>query len=90
MSAPGREKCGLDQAEEMHEKSLAIAENLGRQQDVASESGNLGSVAKQRGDLARARKLWTKARDPFAKVCMPPEVKQVQDLLDALAKEPGP
>ena len=77
----------LDRAEEMHKMSLAINENLGRQEGMATTYTNLGLVAEDRGDVDRARELWTKARDLYAKIGIPHEVNDVQGWLDGL---PGP
>ena len=68
----------------MHKKSLAIDEKLGRQEGMASQYGNLGIIAKDRGDIGRARELWTQARDLFAKIGMPHRVETVQGWLDGL------
>jgi hypothetical protein len=68
----------------MHQKSLAIEEKLGRQAGMAAEYGYLGLVAAGRGDLDRARELWTKARDLYAKIGMPHEVERMQGWLDRL------
>ncbi|MGH6887182.1 MAG: tetratricopeptide repeat protein, partial [Geminicoccales bacterium] len=74
----------LDRAEEMCKKALAINEKLGRQEGMANQYGNLGGIAKDRGDIGRARKLWTQARDLFAKIGMPHQVETAQGWLDEL------
>ena len=74
----------LDKAEEMHLKSLAIEENLGRQEGMASDYGNLGMVYKERGDTQKARQYWQKALEIFKKVGMKPEIEQTQENLDEL------
>jgi Flp pilus assembly protein TadD len=48
--------------------------------------GNLGVIAKERGNIAEARRLWTEARNLFARVGMAPEVKQVESWLAGLAE----
>jgi hypothetical protein len=68
----------------MLRKSLEINEKLGRLEGMANQYGNLGAVAKERGDLVEARKLWIKARDLFEKIGMPHKVAQAQRLLDGL------
>ncbi|MGH9891595.1 MAG: hypothetical protein ACREA0_06365, partial [bacterium] len=61
-----------------------IDEKLGHQEGMASDYGNLGGIAEDRGDIRRARELWTQARTSFAKVGMPHQVERVQGLLDGL------
>ena len=78
---------GLDRAEEMYQKSLAINKKLDRQKGMAIQYGNLGSLAQAGGDLPHARELWTKARELYAKIGMKPELEQVQGWLDELAEE---
>ncbi|MGH8566008.1 MAG: tetratricopeptide repeat protein [Gammaproteobacteria bacterium] len=46
----------LERAEEMHKKSLAINEKLGRQEGMASVYGNLGVIYGTRGELERAER----------------------------------
>ena len=46
--------------------------------------GNLGLIARGRGDIGRARELWAQARDLFAKIGMPHQVETVQGWLDGL------
>jgi len=76
----------IDRAEEMHKKSLAIDEKLGRQEGMANHYGNLGNVYKTRGDLDRAEEMYRKAPALFKAVGATPSVKQVETLLDALNK----
>ncbi|MCH9001991.1 MAG: hypothetical protein IIC02_05395 [Planctomycetes bacterium] len=45
---------------------------------------NLGGIFHTRGELVEACKLWTKARDLFAKIGMPQMVERVQSDLDGL------
>ena len=54
---------------------------------MVKQYANLGLIAEDRGELDRARELWTKAGDLFAKIGMPQEVKQVQRWLDLLPAE---
>ncbi len=77
----------MDKAEEMHLKGLGIEERLGRQEGMARQYGNLGTVAMGRGDMKRARELLTKARDLYAKVGIPYEVKRTQEAIDGLPPE---
>jgi len=74
----------LDQAEAMHRKSLEIDEKLGRLEGMAIQYGNLGSVYVQRGDPAKARDHWTKARDLYARIGMSHMVKKVERLVAKL------
>ncbi len=46
--------------------------------------GKLGLIFQTRGELDKARKLWTKALDLFAKIGMPHMVEKVQGWLDGL------
>ena len=71
----------------MFRKALVTQEKLGLQEGLASTYSNLGSVAKDRGEMERARELWTKSRDLYAKIGMPQLVKQVQGWLDGLPAE---
>ena len=56
-----RKRGGLDRAEEMHQKSLAIEEKLGRQEGMASDYSNLGLIYEKRGELDRAEEMYQKA-----------------------------
>jgi hypothetical protein len=56
---------------------------------MANQYDNLASVAKDRGDTARARELWRKSRELYERIGMPHMVRRVQDWLDELLKEPG-
>ncbi|MCH8805798.1 MAG: tetratricopeptide repeat protein, partial [Planctomycetes bacterium] len=79
----------LDEAERMHRKALEINEKLGRLEGMAIQYANLGGVQEQRGDLAGARKLGTKARDLYARIGMPRMVAQMQSALDGLPPSEG-
>jgi hypothetical protein len=50
----------------------------------ASELGNLGGIAEERGNIAEARQLWTEARDLFARVGMAPQVTLMEQWLAGL------
>ncbi len=50
--------------------------------------GNLGNIAKTRGDLDEALRLWGEARDIFTDVGMPQMVEQLRSSIDGLDKEP--
>ncbi|MEM9065484.1 MAG: tetratricopeptide repeat protein [Planctomycetota bacterium] len=51
----------LDRAEEAHEKSLALNEELGRKEGMAANYGNLGLIYLTRGDLDRAKEAHERA-----------------------------
>ena len=51
----------LDRAEEMMRNALAINEELGRKEGMASGYGNLGNLYETRGDLDRAEELLKQA-----------------------------
>ncbi len=51
----------LDKAEQMHNKSLEIAEKLGLQEVIASDYGNLGAIYLRRGELDKAEQMLKKA-----------------------------
>jgi len=51
----------LDEAEEMHKKSLAIAEELGLQEVMANSYGNLGLIYQTRGQLDEAEEMHKKS-----------------------------
>ena len=50
----------LDQAEELHRKSLQINEQLGHREGMATAYGNLGGIAQTRSDLEQAEELYRK------------------------------
>ncbi len=56
-----RRRGDLDRAEEMHRKSLAIEEKLGRPEGMANQYGNLGLIYRTRGDLDRAEEMHRKS-----------------------------
>ena len=58
----------LDAAEQMHKKSLAIEEKLGRLEGMATDYGNLGIIYEVRGDLNAAEQMHKKAFDIFEKL----------------------
>ena len=68
----------------MNRDALKIDEKLERPEGIAQEYCNLGLIFQTRGDLDEARKLWTKARDLYAKIGMPLMVEKVQGWLDDL------
>ncbi len=51
----------LDEAEQLHRKSLEIDEKLGNLEGMASDYGNLGNVAKSRDELDEAERLYRMA-----------------------------
>ena len=79
----------LDRAEEMLRRAMAIEKQLGRAEGMARGHANLGLIYESRGDADEARRLWTTARDIYAKIPMPHMVKKVQAWLDRL-DDPGP
>ena len=68
----------------MFRKSLDIDEKLGRLEGMARQYANLGSVYRQRGDIAAAREYWIKSRDLYERIGMPHMVEKLQGLLDGL------
>ena len=50
----------LEQAEELHRKSLQINEQLGHREGMATAYGNLGVIAQTRSDLEQAEELYRK------------------------------
>jgi DNA replication protein DnaD len=46
-------------------------------------------VAKDRGDLEKARELWTTARELYAKIGMKPDTEELQAWLDELDEPKG-
>jgi protein O-GlcNAc transferase len=68
----------------MHRKSLAINEELGRKEGMASDYGNLGWIQQERGKLDQARKLWEQAQDLYAQIGISQSVEQVQGWLNEL------
>ena len=57
---------------------------MGRREGIATDYENLELIFESRGELDEARKLWSKARDLYAKIGMPHETDEVQRLLDSL------
>ncbi|KKK54943.1 hypothetical protein LCGC14_3079580, partial [marine sediment metagenome] len=74
-------------AREAYQKALEISKRLGLQEGMANQCVNMGSIAKQQGDQAKAREFLTKARDIFRKIGIPHKVEKVQGLLDGLDGE---
>jgi tetratricopeptide (TPR) repeat protein len=71
----------LDEAEKMHLTSLSIEEQLGRVEGMARSHHSLGMLAKARGEAAAVKDHWKQARDLFAKIGMPRDVKMMERLL---------
>ena len=74
----------LEQAEAMYQKSLALNEALGRKEGMAIAYGNLGNVYRIRGELEQAEAIYQKSLGLFQEIGAEPQIKQVQELLDAL------
>ncbi len=81
-----RSRGELDRAEEMHKKSLAINEKLGRQEGIAIQYCNLGLLYRTPGELDRAEDMLKKSLVLSKAVGAVPRVKQVQALLGSLNK----
>ena len=56
-----RRRGELGRAEEMHRKSLDIAENLGNQEGMAKQYGNLGLIYLTRGEFDKAEEMHLKS-----------------------------
>jgi hypothetical protein len=52
-----RRRGELDRAEEAHQKSLAICEQMGDQRGISRQCGNLGLIYQARGELDRAEEM---------------------------------
>ena len=61
----------------MHKKSLALEEELGRKEGMASDYGNLGIVYRTRGDLDRAEEMYEKSLELFRQVGAAPKIEKV-------------
>ncbi len=79
----------LDEAEALHRKSLALDEELGRKEGMASDYNNLGLIYQDRGELDEAEAMFRKALILFQQVGANPEVELVQRNLKALEKFPS-
>lgn len=77
----------LDEAEKMHLTSLSIEEQLGRLEGMARSHYSLGTLARARYDKAGTQQHWHQARDLFAKVGMPRDVRMMEELLVELGGE---
>lgn len=64
--------------------SDSLENNFQSKRHWASAYGNLGSIARDQGDLTKAREIWTTARDLFAKIGSKHRVDEVQGWLDRL------
>jgi len=79
-----RRRGELDKAEEMHLKSLAIAEKLSLKEQMAANYSNLGAVYKEREDNKKAREYWEKALTLYKIIGMKPEVEKTQRLIEGI------
>ncbi|MEM0928568.1 MAG: tetratricopeptide repeat protein [Pseudomonadota bacterium] len=77
----------LDAAEDYHQRSLALEEELGRKEGMASELANLGNIAFDRGDVAGACANYRQAEGLFAEIGMRRELEQVRTLIAALCPD---
>ncbi|WP_342349795.1 tetratricopeptide repeat protein, partial [uncultured Nitrospira sp.] len=71
----------LDQAEVMYGESLALHEELGDKIGMAHTYRSLGTVFRERGDLAQAEVMYRKSLTLFPKKQMSSEVSRIQNLL---------
>ncbi|MGE0826058.1 MAG: tetratricopeptide repeat protein [Candidatus Binatia bacterium] len=76
----------LDEAEQYHRDALAINQQLGRLEGQANQLGNLGVIAEQRGNGQEARRLWTEARELFARMGIAPRVHLMDEWLAGLGE----
>ena len=72
----------LDRALEYHQKSLAIAKQLGNKEVMANQYGNLGVVYQTRGELDQAIEYWEKSLALFQQVGAKDRVDRVQSSLN--------
>lgn len=77
----------LAEAERMHLTSLAMEEQVGRLEGMARTHHSLGQIAHSRHEQQRAREHWTRARDLFAQIGMPMDVRIMDGLLAELGEE---
>ena len=66
----------LDRAEEMYRKALALSEELGHKEGMASLCLNLGALYEGKGDMAAACAYLRKARDLWHEIGNPRKVRQ--------------
>ncbi len=74
----------LKEAEEMYRKSLAIDEELGRKEGMASDYGNLGNLYRIRGDLDTAEDMYRKSLALFTALGSPPMIAKLTSWLEDL------
>jgi Flp pilus assembly protein TadD len=73
----------------MHRKSLALEEELGHKEGMASDYGNLGLIYRTRGDLDTAEEMLRKALALFEQVGARPEVEKARRLIAELRPKRG-
>lgn len=77
----------LAQSEEVLLRSIVINRELGRVAGMAQDNCNLGGIYFKRGDLRRARELWTTARNQFLEASMPHWVARLDGQIAELSPE---
>ena len=73
--------------EDGYKKSLKISEPGGMLELNANLYRNLGSVYKQRGDIAGAREYWARAVGLYERIGMPHMVTKVWGLIEGLSQD---
>lgn len=80
----------LDRAIEFYEKALAINQELGRKQGMATDYGNLGNVYYSRGDLSHAIDYWKQSLALFTQLGAKDRIVLVQSWNDEAEQKQPP
>ncbi len=70
----------------MYKKSLAIDEELGLKEGMASNYGNLGNVYKTRGDLKAAEEMYEKSLAIFTSIGNKIMIRKVRSSIKQLTR----
>lgn len=85
----GKERRTCAAKREKQRRCLALYEALSRKEGMAVAYGNLGALAKQRGNIAQACAHWRTARELFRQIGAKPMVEQVEGWMREAGCEMG-
>ena len=78
-----------DRAEEMYRKALAIDEDLGRKEGMASDYGNLGGLYADKSEFDRAEEMYQKSLALFRELGAADRIAHVEGLLRTIGVGAG-